>query len=589
MIDFNYMVFKRILQVFTLSLALAPPALALDARAHPEGASAPAAYAQSAQAKDFMIVTANPLATKAGYEILQRGGNAVDAMVAAQAVLGLTEPQSSGFGGGAFVLYYDAQEKRLSGYDGRETAPALAGPYLFHENGAQMAFRAAQRSGKSVGVPGVPRLLEDLHQRYGQRTWMELFQPATTLAEEGFAVSPRLATLIADHAASLGKNPAAARYFLDAQGAPLAAGAMLRNPDYAAMLKDFAFSGADIFYGGPYGERIVQAIQNVPAAPGFMTDEDMRGYALKTRRPVCAPYRVYKVCSAAEPSSGGLAVLQALGMLEAFDLKALGAENVQSWRLIAQASALAFADRNQYVADPDFVKTPGVLLLDPAYLAQRAALLDADKPLAGIDIQAGTPPLWDGALYTPSAGLDAPGTSHISIVDAAGNVLSMTTTIESAFGAHIMVDGYLLNNELTDFDFQPFGADGKKVANMVEGGKRPRSSMAPVIVFDLAGKPVMTIGSAGGSNIIGYVLQRLVAVLDWGMPLPDSLAMPSRLAKSAQKIEVEKNDGISMALAAKGDALLQGTMNSGLTAILIREDNKIGAADPRREGTAMGE
>jgi len=562
--------------------------MAQDERANPEGAGPAAAHEQTAIAKDFMIVTANPLASQAGYEMLQRGGSAADAAIAAQAVLGLVEPQSSGLGGGAFVLYYDAKAKELKSYDARETAPGLAGPFLFYEDGKIMDFKAAQLSGKSVGVPGVPKLLAYLHQVHGVRTWMELFNPAIELAEDGFDVSPRLAAMIAQHGDDLRSFSPADQYFFKV-GEPLKAGALLKNPEYAETLKDMAFTGANIFYEGPLADQIVQTVQNVQGRPGFMTAEDLRRYDIKARKPVCAPYRLYVVCSMGEPSSGGLTVLQALGMLEGYDLGALGADNPQSWSLIAQASALAFADRNMYMADPDFVNTPGVLLLDPEYIEQRRALMDPARPLQDLVAEAGVPALWDGPLYDRGNSLDKPGTSHISVVDSEGNILSMTTTIESAFGSHQMVGGFLLNNELTDFSFDSIGEEGALVANMVEGGKRPRSSMAPVIVFNLEGNPVLTLGSAGGSRIIGYVLQRIIAVLDWEKDLAESMGMANIIARSEKNIEVEENSILSKTLQENGHNIVQSSMISGLTGIHIKEDNLIGSADPRREGMALGD
>ena len=563
--------------------------MAQDERANPEGAGPSVSYEQTATGSDFMIVTANPLATQAGYEMLQRGGSAADAAIAAQAVLGLVEPQSSGLGGGAFVLYYDAKAKELKSYDARETAPGLSGPFLFYEDGKVMDFKTAQLSGKSVGVPGVPKLLAYLHQVHGVRTWMELFNPAIELAEEGFEVSPRLAAMIVQHANDLRAFTPTDQYFFDGSGQSLEAGTLLKNRPYAETLKDMAFTGANIFYEGPLADQIVQTVQNVPERPGFMTAEDLRRYDIKARKPVCAPYRLYVVCSMGEPSSGGLTVLQALGMLEGYDLGALGADNPQSWSLIAQASALAFADRNMYMADPDFVNTPGVLLLDPAYIEQRRTLIDPARPLQDLVAEAGVPPLWDGPLYDRGNSLDKPGTSHISVVDGEGNILSMTTTIESAFGSHQMVGGFLLNNELTDFSFESLGEEGALVANMVEGFKRPRSSMAPVIVFDLEGNPVLTLGSAGGSRIIGYVLQRIIAVLDWEMDLAESMGTVNIIARSEKNIEVEENSTLSKALQENGHNIVQSSMISGLTGIHIKEDNLIGSADPRREGMALGD
>ncbi|MFP4313891.1 MAG: gamma-glutamyltransferase [Alphaproteobacteria bacterium] len=534
-----------------------------------------------------MIVTANPHATKAGFDILKRGGSAADAAIAAQLVLGLVEPQSSGLGGGAFVLYYDAVNKRLESIDARETAPGLAGPFLFYEGGRIMEFKAAQLSGKSVGVPGVPKLLEYLHQAHGTITWMELFNPARTLAREGFKISPRLAAMIENHQEDLRKNPESAAYFLDAEGKARPAGSVLKNQLYEQTLDKLAFSGSGPFYAGGIAGDIVRAVQNARTGAGFLTLQDLQGYTLKKRKPLCAPYHAYIVCSMGEPSSGGLTLLRILGLLEPFDLANLGPANPRSWSLIGQASALGFADRNTYMADPDFVNTPGTALLDPLYLEERRKLLNPQSPLS--EVQAGQPPLWEGPLYATSNTIDKPGTSHISVIDKEGNIVSMTTTIESAFGAHIMTNGFLLNNELTDFSFKPFDERENLVANMVEGGKRPRSSMAPTIVFDLEGEPVLIIGSAGGSRIIGYVLQRLISVLDWEMPIEDAIAAPHILARSpAVEMENGVDSELYEGLKRWGFEVNQNDLNSGLTAIYRRGGVYTGAADPRREGTAMG-
>lgn len=579
------MIYRLFLQVLCVALIGVGSAKAAEDAIQPEISTGKTAQVSKAEGQDFMIVTANPLATKAGYDILKRGGSAADAAIAAQLVLGLVEPQSSGIGGGAFVMYYDAEKKELKSIDGRETAPGLAGPFLFYEDGKPMGFKEAILSGKSVGVPGVPQLLSHLHQVYGNVTWMELFAEARGLAQNGFEVSPRLAQMIEHHAEDLKYDAGSAAYFLDEDGKALAAGTILKNPAYDKTLGDMAFYGVPAFYEGDTASHIVSAVQNNPNGAGFMTASDLQGYELKERKPVCAPYRIYVVCSFGEPSSGALTMLQTLGMLKNYDLAEMGADNPKSWSVITQASALAFADRNKYIADPDFVNTPNFALLDPEYLAARAALINPDKPLE--TIEAGKPPLWDGPLYAKGNSIDKPGTSHISVIDKEGNILSMTTTIESAFGSHIMVDGFLLNNELTDFSFESIGEDGQLIANMVEGGKRPRSSMSPTIVFDLQGKPVLVVGSAGGSRIIGYVLQRIIATLDWGMDIDDALAMKHILARG-QVIEMEDESAISKELSANGFNVKTGELNSGLTAIQIRGDTYIGAADPRREGTAMG-
>lgn len=576
----NYIAWIAMLQILILCMIV--PANAQN-RPQPEIATG-LHRSTTAKGDKFMIVTANPHATKAGYDILKRGGTAADAAIAAQLVLGLVEPQSSGIGGGAFVLYYDAQQKKLSTYDARETAPLLTGPFHFFENGEPMKWPDAVLGGRSVGVPGIPALLQGLHKKHGKATWMELFDEARSLSKDGFEVSPRMSKMVDAHADRFRNFPDTAAYFLP-NDTPVQVGDILKNPTYAETLKDMAFYGGNAFYRGNIAKQIVRTVQNIDGSAGLLTMEDFRSYQVKQRDPVCVPYRSYVVCAMGQPSSGGLTILQALGFLEHYDLSAWGADNPKSWSAIAQASRIAFADRNLYMADPDFVNTPGIALIDPSYIAERRKLINLDQSPALI--KAGKPPAWDGPLYEEGDSLERPGTSHISIIDQYGNALSMTTTIESAFGSHVMVGGFLLNNELTDFSFNPIGEDGKLVANMVEAGKRPRSSMSPTIVFDKTGAPVFVVGSAGGSRIIGYVLQRLIAVLDWGMDVDKALAMPHILARG-ETIEMEQ-DRFEVALQNKGYKTKVAPLNSGMTAIYLEDGNFIGAADPRREGIGMGE
>ncbi|MBL4803373.1 MAG: gamma-glutamyltransferase [Alphaproteobacteria bacterium] len=578
------MIFKHFLQISALLMFWPLSANAQDiARPQPEIATDYEGVSV-AEGADFMIVTANPHATEAGYKVLEKGGSAVDAAIAAQLVLGLVEPQSSGLGGGAFMLHYDAESKELVSYDARETAPMLAGPYLFQKHGEPMAFFDAVVGGRSVGVPGTPALLKETHQIHGKLTWMELFDDAVMLAEEGFEVSPRMAQMVEGAQDRLKRFPATSAYFMP-DGKPVQAGDRLHNLKYADTLKEFRFYGSSKFYRGQIPARIVEAVQGYADNPGLLNTRDFHEYRLKKRDPVCGPYRAYIVCSMGEPSSGALTLLQMLGMLEKFDLPALGADDPQSWSLIAQASALAFADRNKYMTDPDFVDTPGLALIDPEYLVSRASLIKPDQPLEMIE--AGTPPTISAEEYEAAPDVTRPGTSHISVVDKDGNIVSMTTTIEGAFGSHMMVNGYLLNNELTDFSFEPYGEDGKPIANSAEGGKRPRSSMSPTIVFDQKGNPVLVLGSAGGSHIIGYVLQRIIAVLDWNMPIEDALAMPHILARG-KTIEME-NDVQQKALEDMGHDVSVKSLNSGLTAIHITNESLRGSPDPRREGVAKGQ
>lgn len=588
----KYKEYARFCFIFLVCFNIALPVFAKDIMRPPPEISTGIEAKTAAVGTDFMMVTANPLATKAGYKILEKGGSAADAAIAAQLVLGLVEPQSSGLGGGAFALYYDSASKTLHSYDGRETAPSLAGPFLFYKNGKPMDFKAAQLGGRAVGVPGMPMLLKDLHQLHGKQTWMELFDDAIDLAENGFQVTPRLEAMIAAHQDDLKRFPDTADYFFDDDGKPLRAGWTLMNAAYEETLREYQFYSTSRFYQGGIAAKIVDQVQNIKSNAGLLTMNDFRGYKTKKRQPVCGPYRTYIVCSMGEPSSGALTMLQILGMAEQFDLPTWGKDDPRSWHVLAQASHLAFADRAAYMADPDFVNTPNTALLDPVYIAQRSALIDQAKALESV--AHGVPPLWDGPLYKQADDMDSPGTTHISAVDKAGNVVALTSSIESAFGSHIMVDGFLLNNQLTDFSFSPLGEtldDGTQpsVANMVEGGKRPRSSMSPTIVFDADGKPVLVIGSAGGSNIIGYVTQRIISALDWGVDIQAALDMPNMVAKGGA-VEVETQIGLPVQkLEELGNIIEIKAKNSGLTAIMIDAETTTGAADPRREGLAMGQ
>ncbi|MDR6951775.1 gamma-glutamyltranspeptidase/glutathione hydrolase [Ancylobacter sp. 3268] len=571
---------------------MATPALgqqASDTQA-PEAPSAIAGAAKSATSTHWMVATANPLASRAGAAALRNGGNAIDALVAAQAVLGLVEPQSSGLGGGALLVYWDAAAKRLTTFDGRETAPRAATPTLFQDaKGEPLKFMSAVVGGRSVGTPGTPRLLEFVHRRYGHIAWAHLLRPAVRLSEEGFPVSPRLSKLIAEDAETLKANPATAAYFFDDKGAPLAVGATLKNPAYGDTLRQLARYGSAAFYRGPIARDIVRTVRGA-GNPGVMTLEDLRAYRVKERAPVCADYREVDVCGMGPPSSGALTVGQILGMLQSYDLKALGPESPEAWRLIADASRLAFADRDRYMADQDYVPMPTKGLLAPDYLKSRAELLRGDDALP--EVAPGNP-TWDHAMMAPKRAddeaIELPSTTQITIVDAAGNVASMTSTIEAGFGSRLMVRGFLLNNELTDFSFRS-QRDGVPIANRVEPGKRPRSSMAPTIVMK-DGKPLLALGSPGGSQIIGYVAKTLIAHLDWGMDLPAAIAAPNVLARF-DTVEIEEGtpaEALEPKLAALGFKVKKAPMTSGVQAVLIGPNGLTGAADPRREGSVIGE
>jgi gamma-glutamyltranspeptidase/glutathione hydrolase len=552
-----------------------------------QAAQAAKAEGRAVAAQDWMVVAAHPLAAEAGADVLAAGGTAADAMVAVQTVLGLVEPQSSGLGGGAFLVWHDAATGQITTLDGRETAPLEATPRLFQDAGGEpLGFFEAVVGGRSVGTPGTPALMAEAQARWGNRDWAGLLDPAIRLAEDGFTVSPRLAMLVAGDAERLAVDPSTAAYFLP-DGAPLAEGDLLRNPAYAASLRALAKQGADGFYSGPVAEAIVAAVRGADHNPGLLGPLDLAIYRIKERPAVCAPYLGHEVCGMGPPSSGAVAVGQILGALESSDLAALGSENPESWRLIGEASRLAFADRGRYLADSDFVPVPVKGLLDPAYLASRAALFAAGGVLD--EAPAGTPEFDHTLLWADGDTLEQPATTHISIVDSFGNALSMTSTIENAFGARLMAAGFLLNNELTDFSFRSHEA-GVPVANRVEPGKRPRSSMAPTIVRR-DGAPVLVLGSPGGSSIIGYVAQAVIAHLDWGMDVQQAADMGRALNRFGI-FDLEEGSTVAALagpLAAMGYEVRLGAQTSGLHAISLGSYGLLGGADPRREGVALGQ
>ncbi|WP_065332976.1 gamma-glutamyltransferase [Tritonibacter mobilis] len=536
-------------------------------------------------ADDWMVAAANPLAVEAGARVLREGGTAADAMVAVQTVLGLVEPQSSGLGGGAFLVYYDAKTGALSTLDGRETAPLAATPTLFQDhNGEPLKFFDAVVGGRSVGTPGTPALMETAHRKWGKSNWGGLFTDAIRLAELGFAVSPRMAESIANDAERLSRFPETAAYFLP-EGAPLEAGQVITNQPYADVLRRIAMEGTDAFYTGPVAADIVRTVQGAAGNPGVLSELDLALYQVKERPAVCASYRAYEACGMGPPSSGALTVGQILGMLEPYDLAALGADNPVSWRLIGDASRLAFADRGRYMADSDFVPMPTKGLVDAEYLAERAKLLQGDTALDSV--APGTPEFDHALIWADDESIEFPSTSHISIVDQYGNVLSMTTTIENGFGSRLMTNGFLLNNELTDFSFRSH-SDGVPIANRLEPGKRPRSSMAPTIVMQ-DGRPVLAIGSPGGSRIIGYVATAIVGWADWGLNVQEALSLPHAVNRFGT-YDLEAGtvaESFEAALTDMGFEVNIRDLNSGLHAIEIGEGLK-GGADPRREGIALG-
>lgn len=537
------------------------------------------------EAENWMVAAANPLAVEAGARVLREGGNAADAMVAVQAVLGLVEPQSSGLGGGAFLVWYDAETGEITTLDARETAPLAADQRFFlDDDGEPLTFMDAVVSGRSVGTPGTPRLMEDAHRRWGRANWRTLFTDAIAHAEDGFAVSSRMAESVVAAEESLATFPATAEYFLP-DGAPIAAGSTLTNPDYADTLRQIAAQGAAAFYTGEIAADIVAATRT-DDLPGLLSMADLARYRVIERPAVCYDYRGNEVCGMGPPSSGAVAVSQILGMLENFELGEMDPQDVETRRLIGDATRLAFADRGRYLADSDFVPVPVQGLIDRDYLAARAELLRGDDALP--EVSAGEP-AWDHALlWGDDLREERPATSHISIVDGDGNVLSMTTTIESGFGSRIFVRGFLLNNELTDFSFRTH-ADGWPIANRVEPGKRPRSSMSPTIVLR-DGEPVLTIGSPGGATIIGFTAQTIIAHLDWGMDVQEAVSMP-HLVNSFGTYQIEAGTWAEDLVDPLGELGFQTNvtaLTSGLHAISLGE-RLAGGADPRREGIALGE
>lgn len=536
-------------------------------------------------AENYMVSAAHPLAVLAGQNILAKGGSAVDAAIATQLMLGLVEPQSSGLGGGAFMLHWQAEKQQLTTFDGREKAPAAATDTLFFEHDKVMDWRTAYVGGKAVGVPGVVAMMEKAHQQYGKLAWAELFTDTINTANKGFAVSSRTAAQL-----EKGWNKGIAQFlpsrqYFYPQGKVVKQGDILKNPAYANTLEIIAAKGAAGFYSGEIAQAIANTVQTASVNPGQLQLTDLANYQPVQREPVCMAYRVYKVCGMAPPSSGGVAVLQILGMLEQYDLAKVAPNSIQATHLISQAAKLAFADRELYMADPDFVAVPVNGMLNKKYLSQRGKLIAQDQ--AGTKAQAGSPAF--APDLAASTAIEFANTSHLSIVDAQGNAVSMTTSIENVFGSGLMVAGFLLNNQLTDFSLQP-KRNGKAVANRVEGNKRPRSSMAPMMVFDQDDKLVLVIGSPGGSRIINYVAQTIIAVLDWRLNMLDAIALP-KFTHRNDYLALEKDTLLQQqqaALEKMGYKVQLQDLNSGLHGIMITEQGLQGAADPRREGRAAG-
>ncbi len=528
--------------------------------------------------------SADPRATEAGAEILAKGGSAADAAMAMMLALTVVEPQSSGIGGGGFLVHYDADGGKISTINGRETAPAAATPQRFTDaNGKPIPFLQAFPGGKSVGVPGNIRLMAEAHRKWGKLKWAEIFKPAIRLADKGFVVNQTLESRLA-MIQRLWPQFETARSIYWVDGKPAKAGMRLRNPELAKTLKLIARKGPDAFYTGAIANSIVDTVTKSPVAPGDMTLTDLAAYKAIEQNAVCAPYRVYVICGMAPPSSGATTVLQILGTLERFDMRAMGKDDPKSWFLIGQAMQLAYADREKYLGDSSFVQVPVAGLIDKAYLAERSAMIDPAKARA--DYPAGKPP---GAMpRTAAISGEVAGTTHFSAVDAKGSIANMTSTIEGPFGSQLIAGGFFLNNELTDFTFAP-EKDGAPVANRVEGGKRPLSSMAPTIVFNREGKPVLALGSAGGKRIIMHVTKTLIGVLDFGLPLKEAIALPNIYFGGGALLVEEKTDLASMAqqLANFGQAVKPEDLGSKVNGLQLVDGKWTGAADPRSEGNVI--
>lgn len=539
-------------------------------------------------ARHHMIAAANPYAAQAGLDMMRAGGSAVDAAIAAQMVLTLVEPESSGIGGGAFMLLYDPAHKRVTSFDGREMAPASATPGMFLDaNGKPRAHFDAVPGGLSVGVPGVVAMLEMAHREYGKLPWAKLFEPAIKLAENGFPVGKKLAATIRAYP-QMASMPDIKHYFYHADGTPLNQGEILKNPELAKTLRLIAQHGSKAFYSGPIAQAIVDKVQNAPVNRGGMNLADLAHYVPKERAPVCGDYRAYHLCSMGPPSSGGISVLQILGMLQRFPSKDLQPNSLSEVHLFSQASRLSFADRAMYMADSDFIPVPVDGLLDRDYLSQRSELIDPAHDMG--TASAGTPPTKHAMLFSPQRSPQLPGTSHMSVVDDKGEVVSMTTTVEFVFGSEMMAKGFFLNNQLTDFSFDPV-LNGKPIANAPAPGKRPLSAMSPTIMFDKNGKFKIALGSPGGPIIIPYVAETIIALVDGGLSPQAAAGLPHHANLNGPTILEENTsiDTLEPQLTAMGHQVKESAMESGLNIIVKTKRGYVGGSDPRRDGVAIGD
>ena len=595
----------------------AAPKSSQDISTRPEAATGYRTGMQPLQTNTYAAATANPLATKAACETLRHGGTAADALVAAQMVLGLVEPQSSGIGGGSFALYYDAKAHKVNAYDGRETAPAAATEdYLRYisPTDQRAPIPSARASGRSIGVPGAVRMLEEIHNEHGRTAWKDLFNPAVSLSDNGFDISPRLATAIAESAKDLKADDDARSYFLNPDGTPKSAGTKLNNPAYAKTLGALATDGAQALYSGPIADAIVAKAGSTSngMTPSLLTTDDLKNYKAMRREPVSTEYHGHRIVAMPGPSSGGITVAATMGILSNFDIPSMpptgvdrdgGHPNPEAVHLINEAERLAYADRDKYIADPDFIPLPGkgvATMLDPTYLKQRAALIKPNTSLGKAQPgDLGEVPL---GSYTGTEH----GTSHITVADKYGNVASMTTTVESAFGSFHMVDGFILNNQLTDFSAEPRDETGALLANRVSPGKRPRSSMAPTLVMQpgASGEPdtlTAALGSPGGSVIIQFVVKTLVGMLDWKLNPQQAVSMidfgtantPTSNVGGEHPLVNTTNDGaddpLVKGLRERGEQVSVDDQSSGLSALQRSGNGWLGGADPRREGAVMGD
>jgi len=529
------------------------------------------------------VSAADPRAAQAGVEILRAGGSAADAAAAVMLALTVVEPQSSGIGGGGFVVYNDEPRHAVTTFDGREAAPMAATPsYFLGPDGQPRAHSDAVPGGLSVGVPGSIRLIEHVHDRYGRLPWARLFGPAIRLARDGFAITPRLRAALSSPESPARSTAWGRAQFYDANGEPKPVGTLLRNPDLAATLEQIAAHGPDWFYHGPNAQALVNTARSSPRNPAMIATGDLASYDAKERPAVCAMYRVYRICGMGPPSSGATTVFAILKQLERFDMTALGPRSPVAWHLIADSMRLAYADRDTYVGDPDFVRVPVPGLTDSRYLASRSALLSPDHALP--DVQPGTPPGAQAMSHAPSS--EVPATTHFVVVDTAGNVASYTSTIEGGFGSGLTTGGYILNNELTDFTFAPV-RNGAPVANRPEGGKRPMSSMSPTIVYGPDGRVRIAIGAAGGPTIIAQVAKALIGVLDWNLSAQDAIALP-QIMGWGNRVTVERGtwlEAMVPQLQAMGHQIVIVAPGYKANAIERVNGRWVGAADPRSEGT----